>query len=575
MHKAINIIKEHFLLFLVITLASVLRFYKITENPPSLNWDEVSIGYNAYSVLTTGADEWGKFFPIIFRAYGDYKLPGYIYLTALSELFFGLTPFAVRLPSVLAGIGTVILTYFFVLELLYSHKLKINSPKLIAAIASLLVAVEPWSLFLSRIALEANLALFFFVAGIYYFILWVRSGSKSGILLSSVLFGLTVWTYNSYRIFTPSMMIFLGVLYKSELIKRLKISRTFTISLLLVITLLFLPMFYQLMSNVGSARYAWVQILDEGAIQRINEARGIGGSRLVHNKVTYLAFDFTKNYLSHFLPGYLFFNGGTNYQFNVPGHGIMYMLNTPFFYLAVFLLGAYIFKSTKIINEKKIMIVIFTWLLLAPVPSSLTREAPQVLRSITFLPLPMILTTAGLTVFMFKFRSPFRSLLAGGYLILLIFQIWSYLKIYDGQYRDNYSQAWQFGYEEAYEYVNDNYYKYDKIIITKKYGEPHEFLLFYSAWDPQRYQSDKNLNRFYQTNWYWVDGFDKFYFVNDWQIKDKMADNQFITESKMNIDCENIRCLLITSPENHLGNWKKVQVVSFLDGKPAFELYEN
>jgi len=32
-----------------------------------LNWDEVSHGYNAYSILKTGKDEWGKTFPLIFH----------------------------------------------------------------------------------------------------------------------------------------------------------------------------------------------------------------------------------------------------------------------------------------------------------------------------------------------------------------------------------------------------------------------------------------------------------------------------------------------------------------------------
>ena len=92
--------KTYPILFLIVVLAFVLRFVQLDSLPPSLNWDEVSHGYNAYSILKTGKDEWGKFLPIIFRAYGDYKLPLYIYITAFSEFIFGLNEFAVRLPSV-------------------------------------------------------------------------------------------------------------------------------------------------------------------------------------------------------------------------------------------------------------------------------------------------------------------------------------------------------------------------------------------------------------------------------------------------------------------------------------------
>ncbi|PIV02180.1 glycosyl transferase, partial [Candidatus Shapirobacteria bacterium CG03_land_8_20_14_0_80_40_19] len=59
-------------LILIILLSLFLRIYCLQEVPPSLNWDEISHGYNAYSILKTGKDEWGKTFPLIFQAYGDF-----------------------------------------------------------------------------------------------------------------------------------------------------------------------------------------------------------------------------------------------------------------------------------------------------------------------------------------------------------------------------------------------------------------------------------------------------------------------------------------------------------------------
>src|SRR3990172_13096951 len=85
-------------LFFLILLAFGLRFVLLAYNPPSLNWDEVSHGYNSYSILKTGMDEWGKSFPITnFRAYGDYPLPLNLYLTIPFIAIFGLTEFALRL----------------------------------------------------------------------------------------------------------------------------------------------------------------------------------------------------------------------------------------------------------------------------------------------------------------------------------------------------------------------------------------------------------------------------------------------------------------------------------------------
>ena len=100
--------------FLIILISIFLRFYKLGVNPPSLTWDEASLGYNAYSILKTGADEYGNKFPISIRSFDDYKPPLYVYLAVPSIGIFGLNEFAVRLPSAIIGILSVIAIYFIV-----------------------------------------------------------------------------------------------------------------------------------------------------------------------------------------------------------------------------------------------------------------------------------------------------------------------------------------------------------------------------------------------------------------------------------------------------------------------------
>src|SRR3989344_2866260 len=97
-----------FTLAAIVTLAAVLRFYQLGKNPPGLNLDEVAIGYNAYSILKTGMDEYGQKFPVAFRSHDDYKAPLYIYLTSVSVAMFGLNEFGVRFWSALAGTLSVL-----------------------------------------------------------------------------------------------------------------------------------------------------------------------------------------------------------------------------------------------------------------------------------------------------------------------------------------------------------------------------------------------------------------------------------------------------------------------------------
>jgi len=126
--------KTYIILFIIIFFAFALRFIGLDKLPPSLNWDEVSHGYNAYSVLKTGTDEWGNFPIFNFRAYGDYPLPLNLYLTIPFIAIFGLTEFAIRFPHVILGVLTVISTYFLALG--------VTKKKNIALVSAFLMAIS-------------------------------------------------------------------------------------------------------------------------------------------------------------------------------------------------------------------------------------------------------------------------------------------------------------------------------------------------------------------------------------------------------------------------------------------------
>jgi len=543
------------LLFFILSFALFLRVWQIDQIPPALNWDEVSHGYNAYSILKTGKDEWGIAFPKIFRAYGDYKLPFYVYAVSVSETLFGLRGFSIRFPSVLAGTLSVLFTFLLVRKIWKNENL--------GFLASLLLAIEPWSLFLSRVAVEANLASFLIIGGFYFLFKGIEK--RWFLPFSLLFFGLSLYTYNSARVFTPLILAVFIFLYYSEIKMWLRKEKIIILIGILIFFIFFLPMSIELFSPEGQARYRWVGILDEGAINRINELRNHSVlphpfQRILYNKLTYFGTHFVKNYLCYFSPNFLFFEGGYHYQFNIPKKGLIYPIQIPFIILGLYAL----FK-----RRDKISKLIFAWLLLAPIPASLTRDSPHTLRTILMLPLPQILSALGFWQFLewikiLKVASffLFKKVIAGIYLLALFFFLGNFWFAYATSYRTNYSWAWQYGYKEAVSYLKENYQKYNWIYFTKKYGEPHEFVLFYWPWDPQKYLSDPNFKWDYHANWYWVDGFDKFIFVNDWEIKE-------------NVKClPNNKCLLVTSPNNYPGGWKKIKTINFLDGKPAFEIYE-
>lgn len=113
--------RRKILIILIILLGFFLRAYKLGEIPASLNPDEVALGYTSFSFLRTGADEHGKFLPLVLQSFGDWKMPLYSYLGMIPVAVFGLNEMAVRLPSVVAGVTSVILIYFIGL-LLFKKK---------------------------------------------------------------------------------------------------------------------------------------------------------------------------------------------------------------------------------------------------------------------------------------------------------------------------------------------------------------------------------------------------------------------------------------------------------------------
>src|SRR3989344_7895510 len=98
-------------LLVILILATGLRLFWLDRAPFGALIDEAHFGYIAYSLLETGKDEHGVSWPLIFRGFGDQKLPAYAYVLLPFIQIFGLSVTSIRLPSVLAGSLSVLALY--------------------------------------------------------------------------------------------------------------------------------------------------------------------------------------------------------------------------------------------------------------------------------------------------------------------------------------------------------------------------------------------------------------------------------------------------------------------------------
>src|SRR3989344_6349783 len=186
-------------LLAIIILAVILRFYKLNTNPPGLYWDEAAFGYDAYSILKTGKDHHGVFLPLFFESFGDWKLPVYHYLLVPSIAAFGLNEFAVRFPSALLRSITV-LVFFLVIKGLTKN---IN----LSLFSMLFLAISQWHIQFSRAAFESVAGFFFFMLGLYIFLIALNKKKTFFFSISFLSFVLSMYSYHAYRIFTPIMIL--------------------------------------------------------------------------------------------------------------------------------------------------------------------------------------------------------------------------------------------------------------------------------------------------------------------------------------------------------------------------------
>jgi len=189
------------ILILILFLAAILRIYYLNKIPNSLYTDEVSQGYNAFSILKTGRDEHGSFLPVSLRSFGDWKPPLPTYIMIPFVFVLGLDENAVRLPSAILGILSLVLAYQLVLSLFPGRNYKL------ALFTSFFLAISPWHILQSRSAMLVMIAFFFYISAVYYFQKGLHKNSF--FILSFLSFSLSIYSYYGLRIIAPFTIIFL------------------------------------------------------------------------------------------------------------------------------------------------------------------------------------------------------------------------------------------------------------------------------------------------------------------------------------------------------------------------------
>ncbi len=485
----------------VIFIAVFLRFFQLGLNPPSLTWDEASWGYNAYSLGIDGKDEFGRFLPLAYlESFGDFKPPMYAYLDILPVKIFGLNEFAVRFPSALFGVLTVLVTYFLTKRIFY----KSNSARFYGLMSALILGLSHWHIMLSRAAFEANIATFFIVLGVWLFLVGVQS-KRWVLVLSLASFALSLYTFNTARIVSPLLIFLLVLSFRRELLKRKK---EIVISFIVAFFLL-LPALRFFLSPQASLRFKEVNIFsDVGPIQisnqQISNDNNSFWSKIIHNRRFAYSVEYLKHYFDNLNPSFLFIKGDGNPKFSTQNVGQMYLWELPFLVVGAFL----IFRK-----KEGYWWIIPAWLVLAIIPAATARETPHALRIETTLPTFQILVAYGF-VNLINTIKKYRNYVFYLLFSILFLNVLYFLHGYFSHYAKEFSGEWQYGYKESIGYVTAVQDKFDQINITEELGRPYIYYLFYMKRDPQEFRKSAIIER-EALGFVKVKGFDKYHFGKD------------------------------------------------------------
>lgn len=488
--------KSVILLFLIVLLASILRLWKLGSVPASPDWDEAALGYNAYSILHTAHDEYGKFLPIVFRSFDDYKPGLYIYLVVPFVQLFGLSVWATRLPSALFGILTVLSVYFLIKELTGNTKLGL--------LTAFLLAISPWHIQFSRVAFETNVGLSLNIFAATFFL---KALKKPLFLFPSVFFiALSPYVYQSEKVFSPLFFLTLIIIYHKQLFA---LPRKYLISACIFGLLIAAPIFvYTLTDKDALARAKGVSIFSESTEVLKNDVQRLQTDQANYDKIGIIldnrrlvfAKEIVANYLSHLDFNWLFITGDIA-RHHAPDMGLLYIVELPFILSGMYLLffGKY---------DKKTKWFVGIWVLLAPVPASVTTGVPHAVRTLNFLPTFQLFSAIGLlsgvTLINKNIKySLLKYVIYLGVLSLFIVNITYYLDQYFVQQNYYNSEEWQYGYAEAVPYVNSIQSNYQKIIVSNQpyMDQSYIFFLFYLKYNPAIYQDQtKNVSGGFREN---------------------------------------------------------------------------
>lgn len=526
-------VKKNLPLFLIITLAAFLRLVNLGSIPIGFNDDEAAFGYNAYSIIKTGQDEWGRILPFpVFESFGDWKLAGYFYLTVLSQLLFGFNEFSTRLPSALFGVLAVVATYFLAKKLF---------DKKTAYVASFLLAISPWHIVASRNAFESDVMIFFITLGTYLFFRGFEN--RRYFIFSALSFVTCFYFYRSSWTFVPLFLLTLVYFFRKELKKvRFSFKKYF-----LLVMLLLLPLIPVILTIQGQSRFFQESFISgvsrTGIINDVNEKQSRCQTKapqiickVAHNKYSIFLSTYINNYFGN-LSYATFFSKANPFGFqSFATRSTFYLFELPLFITGLI----FIIK-----RKEKAVKVLIPWILLVPVGASIAGVA-NFGRINIIMPAPQIIAAFGLVSLINAIKLQKAKLTLGVFISIIIavsiIGFSSELFLTEPYVTSRYHR---YGYKQLFEYLNSQKDQYEGIYISKKIDNSQQYIqyAFFQKIDPN-YFIKNTIRTKAENGWTEFESIGKYYFIPSVMGAEEIPDNSLLVVGEHEIEYKKPQLLI-------------------------------
>lgn len=258
------------------------RLYKLTEIPNGMHIDEVSMGYNTWSLANFGTDKYNVSYPVYFNNAGSGQSALYVYVAVLIAKVFGYNLFTLRLVAVMFGMLLLIFGTMLSYELFGVRSSYITSG---------IITVMPIFINSDRFAFDCNAFIVVFTMFLYFTVRLIKTGKIKYSILLGISLSMCFYSYILSFLQLPILLV-VGLVY-CIVYKKISIKNILTALISTLIPSIPILLYVFVVLGYLPEMYIGSMSITDASYRRVVELgwQGIGVKEFVSNIATLTSYD--------------------------------------------------------------------------------------------------------------------------------------------------------------------------------------------------------------------------------------------------------------------------------------------